>query len=52
MKKKSKAKEEVCTKSISCQKCSDYVIGDPFGSCKRFGYGVGKDLAKGQAACK
>jgi hypothetical protein len=47
-----KAKKRTCTKNVSCQKCSDYVIGDPFGSCRRFGYGVNGDLAKKQAVCK
>lgn len=38
----------MCLKNVSCQKCPDYEVGDPFGSCKRYGYGVGMDLAKRQ----
>jgi hypothetical protein len=47
-----KKPEEVCTQAISCQKCPDYKVGDPFGSCKRFGYGVDQTLAKRQKVCE
>ncbi len=49
MKKKHK---EVCAKNTSCQKCKDYVIGDPWGSCSKYGYGVKPELAKEQKVCE
>jgi hypothetical protein len=47
-----KKAEGMCLKNTSCQKCSDYVIGDPWGSCSKFGYGVNPELAKKQKVCE
>lgn len=49
---KKKCREDICTKAMACQKCPDYVIGDPWGSCSKYGYGVKAELAKEQKVCE
>jgi hypothetical protein len=51
-KKKKRKADGMCLKNTACQKCPDYEVGDPFGSCKRYGYGVGRELAKRQKVCE